>query len=90
MKTWRMLRYLRPALSRIKRMLGAIALLTLCGSFIALLPPYLSKLLFDRSATKFCEVEVSEGPQPAGNGMYPPTFCPPSSSDPLNSHEQKR
>jgi len=47
MKTWRMLKYLRPALSRIKRMLGAIALLTLCGSFIALLPPYLSKLLFD-------------------------------------------
>jgi len=43
MKTWRMLRYLSPALSRIKIMLGAIALLTLCGSFIALLPPYLSK-----------------------------------------------
>jgi ABC-type bacteriocin/lantibiotic exporter with double-glycine peptidase domain len=48
MKTWRLIKYLRPALSRIKRMLGAIALLTLCGSFIALLPPYLSKLLFDR------------------------------------------
>ena len=33
MKTWRMLRYLRPALSRIKIMLGAITLLDFPGKF---------------------------------------------------------
>lgn len=47
MKVFSQLRYLRPALGRIKGMLIAIALVTVLTSLIALLPPYLGKLLFD-------------------------------------------
>jgi len=47
MKTWRQINYLRPALGKIKGILVIIALITVLVSLIALLPPYLNKLLFD-------------------------------------------
>lgn len=51
MRTWRKINYLRPALAQIKGKLTAIALITVLVSFIALLPPYFSKLLFDQGVT---------------------------------------
>jgi len=47
MKVFSQLKYLRPAFGQIKGMLVAIALVTVLVSLIALLPPYLGKLLFD-------------------------------------------
>jgi ABC-type bacteriocin/lantibiotic exporter with double-glycine peptidase domain len=47
MKVFRQLKYLLPAFGRIKGMLVIIALVTFLVSLVALLPPYLSKLLFD-------------------------------------------
>jgi len=48
MRTFVQLRYLRPALGRIKGLVAAMGVLTFLVSFVSLAPPYLTKLLFDR------------------------------------------
>ncbi|MCL0090157.1 ABC transporter ATP-binding protein/permease [Dehalococcoidia bacterium] len=48
MRTLGQFRYLLPAFGRIKGMLALAGLVTLSVSLIALLPPYLAKLVFDR------------------------------------------
>lgn len=48
MRTLEKLRYLRPALGRIKWLIAAMGALTFLMSLFSLAPPYLTKLLFDR------------------------------------------
>lgn len=51
MKVFSQLKYLRSAFGKIIKMLIFLALVTILVSLIALLPPYLSKLLFDEGVT---------------------------------------